>query len=601
MGNRQSWTQTALLWLVQLLVVFLVAGEPAPGVNESHYLTKARHYFDGEFAPGDLFLESHNSHLASTLVAGLLSTFLPLAAVAWIGRLVCWGFLSWAWLQFTRSLRLPSLLQPLSFAAWYYAVFYGHWAGEWAVGGFEGKALAYPCVLVALSYLMRDRLTFAWLWLGGAVVWHPLVGGWAGLSVGLFWLLGLRCKGLHKQLPYLLLAAGLGVLGVLPALTGIGGEDRLGNVVASQVHVYFRLSHHLCALAFDPVRHERAGLSFVLFILASGLWLVARKRGAGGYDPVAHSGQQSECSLEPSVASGRLLAVAWFSVLFALLGLGIDALLSLPSSPGYDPLLGSKLLRFYWFRWSDIAVPLAWTAVYCQVAAQWGWTSAKADSVSISSLPVARSTVTRPLGIGMLVAGVIAVLVCAGNTVVNTWNESLPPADRMLVNGSGFQREIEWDSAVEILEDPKEQQERTRGVAEPVDASQQRLREWRAVCAWIRQNTPTDSLWLTPRNQQTFKWYANRAEVVCWKDVPQDNESVLEWFYRVQMLEMPRDSQGRSRFWNDEELRGLQEEFDFEYVLLDKTFLPPNEVPFLEILYPSQELDNRSFAVFRMP
>ena len=63
--------------------------------------------------------------------------------------------------------------------------------------------------------------------------------------------------------------------------------------------------------------------------------------------------------------------------------------------------------------------------------------------------------------------------------------------------------------------------------------------DWIAVCQWIRDNTPPDSLWFTPKYQQSFKWYAERAEVVCWKDVPQDNAAVLEWFQRIEECARP--------------------------------------------------------------
>ncbi len=55
------------------------------------------------------------------------------------------------------------------------------------------------------------------------------------------------------------------------------------------------------------------------------------------------------------------------------------------------------------------------------------------------------------------------------------------------------------------------------------------MSDWIAVCDWVNESLPPDELLLTPRNQQSFKWYAQRAEVVNWKDVPQDAESLIEW------------------------------------------------------------------------
>ena len=106
---------------------------------------------------------------------------------------------------------------------------------------------------------------------------------------------------------------------------------------------------------------------------------------------------------------------------------------------------------------------------------------------------------------------------------------------------------------------------------------------------------PTDSLWLTPKYQQTFKWYAGRAEVVSWKDVPQDNTSIIEWYQRLQQCNPPRGSDGAVRGWTTEELLELAKRYRFQWVLVDRTYQA--EPPLLECKYPIL-IDNRSFAVF---
>ena len=35
---------------------------------------------------------------------------------------------------------------------------------------------------------------------------------------------------------------------------------------------------------------------------------------------------------------------------------------------------------------------------------------------------------------------------------------------------------------------------------------------------------------MTPTRSQTFKWYAQRAELATWKDCPQDPEHVVSWW-----------------------------------------------------------------------
>ena len=163
----------------------------------------------------------------------------------------------------------------------------------------------------------------------------------------------------------------------------------------------------------------------------------------------------------------------------------------------------------------------------------------------------------------------VAILLPFSLHVLRDWNGAVPSADKLLV---------ESDPRISIETD--------------------RYVDWLAACNWIRENTPEDSLWFTPKYQQTFKWHAGRAEVVCWKDVPQDNASVLEWYDRVNKCALPRDGDGELRDWTTEELIDLARQYRFEWVLLDRAFQA--SPPRLESVYPVQT-ENRSFAIFRIP
>ncbi len=56
---------------------------------------------------------------------------------------------------------------------------------------------------------------------------------------------------------------------------------------------------------------------------------------------------------------------------------------------------------------------------------------------------------------------------------------------------------------------------------------------WREICVWVRDHSPADACFLTPRGASSFHWYTGRKEVVCWKNVPQDARSILEWRQRI--------------------------------------------------------------------
>jgi hypothetical protein len=108
-------------------------------------------------------------------------------------------------------------------------------------------------------------------------------------------------------------------------------------------------------------------------------------------------------------------------------------------------------------------------------------------------------------------------------------------------------------------------------------------------------------LFLTPREQQTFKWYAGRAEVVNWKDVPQDAPGLVEWKRRMTDV-YPRDKEHHRHdlaAFTDEELIELAREYQAEYVIVDLT--RASRPIGLSRLYPRAGEVNASFAVYRVP
>ncbi|MBX3422298.1 MAG: hypothetical protein KF752_12155 [Pirellulaceae bacterium] len=548
--------------LIYLTLAMVLVGSPTPGVNESHYLPKAKHAWNATFANGgDLFLESGDSHFLTTTVAGLAARLWELPTVAWAGRCVAWGLMGLAWMRLGCVCGVAGAIRPLAFSLWFLLVHYGNWAGEWFLGGFEAKAIAYPLVLLGLAAAIQGRWHWAWLWLGSAVAWHPVVGGWAGVTVAGLWLTEPhRFVRVREQWIALATAAAIGLLGALPALQGLGGSGQQDQISAPQVHVFFRLAHHLLPRSFAMERHMAAGA--VLAALITATWWILTRRAQWRERPVS-----------------KLMIIAWLSVLISLIGGLIDLAIQL----GLRQDMAARLLRFYWFRWSDVAVPLALALVAGNWLTNISYTGSYWNLKDIS--PAGRRCM--PLAI---------VVVCG--LVTLHWARftapAVPPADLLLIQSPG-PHSVSWDDEVD------DQAENDRWEAGALltrrstsNDQWRRHRDWLAVCDWIAQHTPTDSLWLTPKYQQTFKWYAGRAEVVSWKDVPQDNDSIIEWYRRIEACKPPRDASGALRGWTTEELLKLARQYGFRWVLVDRTYQP--EPPLLECKYPLL-IDNRSFAV----
>ena len=60
--------------------------------------------------------------------------------------------------------------------------------------------------------------------------------------------------------------------------------------------------------------------------------------------------------------------------------------------------------------------------------------------------------------------------------------------------------------------------------------------DWRDVCGWLKEHAPHDSLFLTPKESRTFRWFAERPEYVAFKDCPQDAAGIVEWNRRLRFL-----------------------------------------------------------------
>ena len=152
---------------IETLLIFslfaVYAGQIPPDVNESHYLTKAKHAWDPLWCPDDIFLASSFSHWLFYQLFGWLNQFFSLPVVAWIGRIITWLLLAFGWQRLSSSLIKPPGLSVISAALFLVLNDRFHLAGEWVVGGFEAKGLAYFFVLMALGSLVQKQLKWVCL------------------------------------------------------------------------------------------------------------------------------------------------------------------------------------------------------------------------------------------------------------------------------------------------------------------------------------------------------------------------------------------------------------------------------------------------------
>ena len=386
----------------EVLLVFLVfviaAASWPPDSNEAHYLTKAKHYWDGQFAAGDFYLGTRDAHTGFFLLAGWPTMFVSLGAVAWIGRFAAWMLLAWAWVRLHRAV-MPRRGSPALTAALFLVGTESlNFAGEWVVGGFEAKPLAYVLVLLGLEALVRRRWNRVWIMLGGASAIHVLVGGWSLVLSAIVWFREPRRPSLIRMTPALLVGAALSLGGLLPALLLNRDATASGIDQAARIYVYDRLPHHLAPTRLPPgeqvtraIRHGALVGSFALLCLMGG------------------AGRRHR----------RLRAWIWSAAGLAAVGLALSFVST------FRPDLAARALRNYWFRSNDFGMA-AGVALF-----------------SLRGVAVLEVRHRQTAGAILRAALVIVAVGHLGLAVRERYLDPRPPADRDSTSAASYQRWVE--------------------------------------------------------------------------------------------------------------------------------------------------------------
>ena len=322
----RRWLATLEVALV-LGIFFLQAGWPVPDVNEPHYLGKARHFWNPQWAEGDFFFDSADTHRVFYLACGWLTRWVSLWAFAWIGRLATWLLLALAWQRLCEFVVGRARWAALSAALFLTFNVGCHLAGEWVVGGFEAKGLAYALVFAALAALVRNRWNLALVVAGGASAVHVLVGGWSAIALGVCWLLSRDRPPLARLLPGIIGGGLLALPGIVPALELNWGVDPQIVAEANEIYVFQRLPHHLVPQSFRWPFLVR----YLIMIL---VWLSINRAAT------------ENAGLE------RLRGVVVASLAIALCGFVLSLV-----TVNY-PDVRAAILRYYWFRLADVMLPV---------------------------------------------------------------------------------------------------------------------------------------------------------------------------------------------------------------------------------------------------
>ncbi|MCU0240109.1 MAG: hypothetical protein MUC29_11770, partial [Pyrinomonadaceae bacterium] len=186
MGNlSKKLNVNFVYYLVIFVSVLLFVGKTVPFSNEPVYLLRLFSTYHADFLIGDLsFSTKGGEHWLFNHLFGVLTLFFNVSTVGWIGRIVCWTVLTYTLFNLAKHWKISALTTTISILIWL-AIGQTIVNDEWIFGGFEAKNIAYIFLLLALNFFLSKRETIGSILLGLTFSFHPAVGLWAILAVGL--------------------------------------------------------------------------------------------------------------------------------------------------------------------------------------------------------------------------------------------------------------------------------------------------------------------------------------------------------------------------------------------------------------------------------
>lgn len=569
---RTAAFEVAVIFLLCLLYGFW----PVPDVNEPYYVGKAIHFWNPGYFAGDPFLTSSDSHYLFYAVFGFFSLFLKPAALVWFGRAAIWLLTAFGWQRLSSALIPKKGVSILTAAAFFFYIENFHLAGEWVVGGVEGKGFAFPFLFWGLALLVRRRYTGAFVLMGIASAFHVLVGGWGVLAaLGAILFSHRRAAGrpdaasdasvsAHRRAALgLVIGGAIALIGLLPALALDRGVSADVQHRAHQIYVFERISHHLVPSTLPWTFRVR-------FFLLTLLWLFFCR-----FKPAASPADRRVFSAKGWTFWNRFVGV---SLLVAAIGLFWDYGLSFLTKMKWIPqtTLAADMLRFYWFRLSDWTVPAGVALGSCALLVSEGGAARRKRLASLSP----------GLFVSLLLSGA-ALFVVAKKIFLSralalaeaATVSPLFPVPPRPVDAVAFLAALLFFGILFSLPRPKGNASFraaalglvtfTLAVLAPIWGAAQMTavktgvlvprsnppkesisNGWLDVCRWARENTPEDAVFLVPRGYESWKWNARRAEIANWKEIPQDASSMVKWFDLMEDLYTTGLKKGKDR-WND--------------------------------------------------
>ena len=286
----------------------------------------AKATFNDNWIPNDWYLnlEITYRYLFGYTIGFFLETFGIIQTII-VGRLVSYLLIAISIQHLIEIINNKSFnaLSYLAIVLFYTFFSFGNGAGEWMVGGLETKVFAYAFSILALAMFLEKKLKLGFLFAGLTLSFHLLIGIYSIICLTPFFFFYQREAKLFyvdalKAIPFLIVTGSIGIYGIVNQL--FFSESSISNI-GWDIYVNLRVPHHTLPNFFP----FELWIKMAIFT-AINIGFIVKLRNQ----------------------KIKLISYyALFSVIISLIGIMIFWI----SGANHN-------LKYYFFRFSDVALPL---------------------------------------------------------------------------------------------------------------------------------------------------------------------------------------------------------------------------------------------------
>ncbi len=239
--------------IVFSILLFLYLWDGFLSGNEAQTLANVYHFANPGWLGNDWFLSLDTVYrIPFNIILFPLAKIFNLTFLALFSRIFLIGAMSLSLTYFFNTIRLT----PGSIALFTLIAFRmkGMLAGEDMLWHVEAKVLSYSLVIAGLASFLKEKYRKMWLFLGGAAIFHPLVGGYSVIALVFSFPLYRNKKNpeLIKNSPFFIVTGwpGIGII-LYNLITSRGASGGVADLIYVARH-----PHHMIPTDFIRYVHK---------------------------------------------------------------------------------------------------------------------------------------------------------------------------------------------------------------------------------------------------------------------------------------------------------------------------------------------------------